>query len=142
MLTFRCLLSVCLVTWCSACVSSVSSTAFDLRMLSKYPRYPVGYNPDDRRRPNYQPLSDSRRSHSQTSTTDSQTSTSRVRTWNPPVGYDPQKRKLALSTPNSDKVLDTINFENEYDPDGRLKLCTGIWMGNKILEKRCVWLDK
>ena len=126
-------------------VISSSLRAFDIRMLSgSFSRYPVGYNPDNRTRPNYKPLPDLRTPDMWAGESACSPMLKKRPKWEPPVGYDPKRRKLAfvdLRTPKTDEVLETINFENMHDADGRLKLCTGIWMGNKILEKRCVWLD-
>ena len=108
------------------------ATAFDMSMLSA--RYPVGYDPDNRVRPNYMPLC-------QLPACERVNTLQAKPKWEPPVGYDPKKRKLALRAPITEQELETIHFENDYDTDTKLKLCTGIWMGNKILEKRCVWLD-
>ena len=107
------------------------ATAFDMSMLSA--RYPVGYDPDNRVRPNHMPPCMPACDLKPTSDLKAKPK------WKPPVGYDPKKRKLALRAPITGQELETIHFENDYDT--KLKLCTGIWMGNKILEKRCVWLD-
>ena len=37
--------------------------------------------------------------------------------------------------------LETVDWENDYDAEDKIRLCTGIWMGRKILHKRCVTLD-
>lgn len=108
-------------------------------------RYPVGYHPDRRTRPQYKsaPIED-----------DSFNPMLEPKPrWEPPVGYDPKNRDenqkksryvdlRSGSTPRTDQVLETIDFENFDQVDNRLKLCTGIWLGNKILEKKCVWLDR
>lgn len=117
------------------------ATAFDMSMLSA--RYPVGYDPDNRVRPNYMPLCElGNTAFKHMPLCEQHACGLKQRPkWEPPVGYDPRKRKLALRSPTTELELETIHFENDYDSDTKLKLCTGIWMGNKILEKRCVWLD-
>ena len=122
-----------LILWC-ALPSLIlgGALAFDMSMLSA--RYPVGYDPENRVRPNYMPLCEL------PACGRAETLKARPK-WEPPVGYNPKKRKLALRAPTTEQELETIHFENDYDSDTKLKLCTGIWMGNKILEKRCVWLD-
>ena len=107
-------------------------------------RYPVGYDPDNRTRPQaVQSLKRPQR-------TDSPNNMPLCMPvcelkpkpkWEPPIGYDPKNRKLHLRALVKDEVLETINFVNDYDADTKLKLCTGIWLGNKILQKKCVWLD-
>lgn len=144
MLTSHPMFWVCFVLCSVVCVSSTKMSAFNLGMLAESSRYPVGYNPDNRTRPNYKPLPDLRTPDMWAGESACSPMLQPRPKWEPPVGYDPKKRKLAfvdLRTPKTDEVLETINFENMHDADGRLKLCTGIWMGNKILEKRCVWLD-
>lgn len=74
--------------------------------------------------------------------------------WVPPEAYNPKRRRstgTAFQTPplqrtDEDKVvnsnLEHMDWENDYDADDKIRLCTGIWMGRKILHKRCVTLDQ
>ena len=142
------MLWLCFILSSITAILASNVRAFSLSMLSgPSPRYPVGYNPDNRTRPNYKPLPDLSTPEAwagESACSPMSQGRQPKRKWEPPVGYDPKTRKMAfveLRAPKTDEVLETINFENSYDTDARLKLCTGIWMGNKILEKRCVWLD-
>ena len=35
-----------------------------------------------------------------------------------------------------------MDWENDYDADDKIRLCTGIWMGRRTLDKRCVTLNQ
>jgi len=68
----------------------------------------------------------------------------------PPGGYNPSKRKLRMPLSRTDSSVEgedvgscteTIDFENADYNDNRTRLCTGIWMGRTILEKKCVCLN-
>jgi hypothetical protein len=105
-------------------------------------RYPIGYDPDNRTRPQWE------HAISDTNPTLLPPPKRDFERWQPPSAYNPRLRKKNLSkhrqqlkrTDRPD-YLETINFENMDDMDGKIKLCTGIWMGRKILQKRCVCLD-
>ena len=96
-------------------VISTHVRAFDLRMLSGFSsRYPVGYNPDNRTRPNYKTLPDLRTPDMWAGESACSPMLKPRPKWEPPVGYDPEKRKLAfvnLRTPKTDQVLETIHFQ-------------------------------
>ena len=78
--------------------------------------------------------------------------------WQPPTGYIPKqhKTKWHCNVPSADLAffekgtnsnlrggssLETVPWADEQTNDARIKLCTGIWMGKVILDKRCVYLD-
>ena len=118
-------------------------------------RYPVGYDPDNRARPaafpassillskpmyppasppDYLPLS---RGHGKASR------------WEPPAGYDPTRRPPLRRTDDltlddsqqCDKqtASDTCALPDcELDPT--IHICTGIWMGRTIIDRRCLKL--
>ena len=110
-------------------------------------RYPVGYNPDLRTRPNYYSTKaideNEGNNYIEKLETDNQNETLELRPrpiWKPPVGYDPKSRNIQ----NLKSGIDNLNFTNppvEISNDGRIMLCTGIWMGKSILQKHCVYLD-
>tara|TARA_B110001450_G_scaffold4596_1_gene4727 strand:- start:4566 stop:4859 length:294 start_codon:yes stop_codon:yes gene_type:complete len=74
--------------------------------------------------------------------------------WVPPEAYNPKRRRssgTAFQTPPlqrtdddrpGNSALEHVDWENDYDTDDKIRLCTGIWMGRKILHKRCVTLDQ
>ena len=120
------------------------------------PRYPVGYDPDDRTRPSLRcarqhcscPLLPRR--HDAPPTLDPEPQAP----WTPPVGYDPSARRSPpRATHGSALHLSSLYRKNEveeiaWDPsqrthdDGQTTLCTGIWMGKKILFKTCVDIQR
>ena len=107
-------------------------------------RYPVGYDPDNRARPpaafpassilrskpmyppalppDYLPLS---RSHGEPSR------------WEPPLGYDPARRRPPLR--RTDYAAKACPAP-ECDLDPSIHICTGIWMGRTIIDRRCLKL--
>lgn len=118
-------------------------------------RYPVGYNPDNRTRPNYG--GDCRQSCDDLQS-DQVCSPMKLKPkpirpgWVPPVGYNPAERKRKLRMPlsrtdsskenmDAPSSTETIDFENCDYNDNNTKLCTGIWMGRTILQKKCVCLN-
>jgi len=110
-------------------------------------RYPVGYNPDLRTRPNYYPsgLSDVNEESDCVEKVKNipQNETLELKprpVWKPPVGYDPKSRRLQNVKPGTEN-LDFTNPPVQISNDGRKMLCTGIWMGNTILKKQCVYLE-
>ena len=127
-------------------------------------RYPVGYNPDNRTRPNYYPaellLPDALampefldRCSQHTENTCAPMGLNERPKWVPPEAYNPKRRRstgTAFQTPPLQRTdednaknarLETVDWENDYDAEDKIRLCTGIWMGRKILHKRCVTLD-
>jgi len=116
-------------------------------------RYPVGYNPDNRTRPNYR--GDSCESRYDPFAPEEACSPMKLKpkplrpAWVPPEGYNPAKRKLRMPLSRTDlsegddvgSATETIDFENADYSDNKTRLCTGIWMGRRILEKKCVCLD-
>jgi len=131
-------------------------------------RYPIGYDPDNRTRPQWEHASVNHGSVDAHVDSNLELLPPPLRPhpahgygrWRPPRGYDPnhhsrrasrllkrRNRTNTLSTlrgglqPDYLDSLETINFDNADYTDNRLQLCTGIWMGRKILEKRCVCLD-
>ena len=110
-------------------------------------RYPVGYNPDLRTRPNYYSTKSLDRNEGNdyigNLENDNQNETLELKprpVWKPPVGYDPKSRKMQNFKAGTDN-LDFTNPPVEISNDGRIMLCTGIWMGKSILQKHCVYLD-
>ena len=117
-----------------ACAHTVSCLSFSM-LCNIFARYPVGYNPDNRTRPNYRPVPELRPYETECSPfelTHDKNDKKRGpdKKWQPPCGYDPKKRPKLAFLPQSN--------EADPDPDHTLKLCTGIWIGNKILEKKCI----
>ena len=117
-------------------------------------RYPVGYNPDNRTRPNYG--GDSCPSRNDQMEADHACSPMKLKpkplrpAWVPPEGYNPAKRKLRMPLTRTDSSVEgedvgsateTIDFENADYNDNKTRLCTGIWMGRTILQKKCVCLN-
>lgn len=110
-------------------------------------RYPVGYNPDLRTRPDYyssRAIDENKINNYITKIeNNNQNETLELKqrpVWKPPVGYDPKSRNMQ----NLKSGTDNLEFTNppvEISDDGRRMLCTGIWMGNTILQKNCVYLD-
>ena len=105
-------------------------------------RYPVGYNPDDRTRPVYFPSIELQPKPTWPPL--------RNTSWQPPEGYVPTKecknKHCAHRARNlrGGSTMETVPWADEHtdDPhDARIKLCTGMWMGKVILDKRCVYLD-
>ena len=101
-------------------------------------RYPVGYDPVNRSRPySNGPMSrlDVIRQR---------------RSWQPPRGYCPltRRKKMALREASfnpdlADKEdLEYVEWENESSLEDKESVCTGIWVGNRILYKTCVVLKK
>ena len=99
-------------------------------------RYPVGYDPDCRERPMYYPSPDVLLPRP------TRSDTKRTR-WEPPRGYVPRPRSTDVS--DNAPSVDRAPFINDDPPfdytDGRVRLCTGIWMGRVILHKHCVVLE-
>ena len=98
-------------------------------------RYPVGYDPTNRNRP-FCNQSLSRKQVLQ-----------QRRRWTPPVGYCPATRreKLNLRQAQPDNLIDNDNYiewDNHTYTDNNERVCTGIWVGNRILYKTCVVLKK
>lgn len=127
-------------------------------------RYPVGYNPDDRTRPvyfpsielqpkptwpplrntswqppeGYVPTQECKNKHcAHCDTCPDKTK------WQPPTGYVPPAYRRARNLRGGNN-METVPWADDHtdDPhDARIKLCTGMWMGKVILDKRCVYLD-
>ena len=136
-------------------------------------RYPIGYDPDNRTRPQWEfaNLESPETYHDSNlellpppirpNLADPPRPAHGYGRWNPPRGYDPKHRtklpsRLRRMPKHTDAFylrdvrpghaeLETIDFDNTDNSDNsmdhRISLCTGIWMGRKILEKRCVCLD-
>ena len=122
-----------------------------LTLASAYsaPRYPVGYDPDNRARPCLQPCPSPLPCPASTTP-----SPNRLRTpWKPPVGYDPRARPdppplhthgaaLHLSSLYRNHGVEDMAWDpaqaHVNDDEPGTTLCTGIWMGRKILFKTCV----
>ena len=161
--TFTVMLGLCFLARMTDTVST--APAFSAPRFPHGPRYPVGYNPDNRTRPNYYPaellLPDAPampefldRCSQHTENTCAPMGLNERPKWVPPEAYNPKRRRstgTAFQTPplqrtDEDKVvnsnLEHVNWENDYDADDKIRLCTGIWMGRKILHKRCVTLDQ
>ena len=105
-------------------------------------RYPVGYNPDDRTRPVYFPSIELQPKPTWPPL--------RNTSWQPPEGYVPtqecKNKHCAHRACNlrGGSSMETVPWADDHtdDPhDARIKLCTGMWMGKVILDKRCVYLD-
>ena len=101
-------------------------------------RYPVGYDPTNRNRP-FCNQSLSRKQVLQ-----------QRRSWQPPQGYCPLTRRktMALRKATFDpdladnEELEYKEWENESSLEDKESVCTGIWVGNRILYKTCVVLKK
>ena len=119
------------------------------------PRYPVSYDPDDTR-----PSLRTARQHCACPPLPHRRDAASMpelepRTpWTPPVGYDPSARRspprathgsaLHLSSLYRKHDVEEIAWDptQRNDGDGQTTLCTGIWMGKKILFKTCVDIQR
>ena len=134
-------------------------TAITAATAYSTPRYPVGYDPDDRTRPSLRtarqhcacPSLPTPLPHDAGPRPDAQP-------WKPPVGYDPLKRRspprathgsaLHLSSLYRKQGVEEIAWDptqrkhGDSDDGGKTTLCTGIWMGKKILFKTCVDIER
>ena len=158
--TFTVMLGLC----CLARMADTVSTALAFS-APRFPhglRYPVGYNPDNRTRPNYYPaellLPDAPAMpeflNRCSENTCAPMELKERPKWVPPEAYNPKRRRssgTAFQTPPlqrtdedrpGNSALEHVDWENDYDTDDKIRLCTGIWMGRKILHKRCVTLDQ
>ena len=173
---YKWLLTVMLAQCCLARVAEMgmadtvrTALAFSAPRFPYGLRYPVGYNPDNRTRPNYYPTellipdkSDTPEMPENFNRCSDNTCApmelkERPR-WVPPEAYNPKRRRSTgtafqtspLQRTDEDKAVNSnvytdpehVNWENDYDADDKIRLCTGIWMGRKILHKRCVTLDQ
>ena len=99
------------------CAIFTTASAFALM------RYPVGYNPDLRVRPNYYP-------------TQNTPDIDRTQKWTPPEGYVPRRSKI---NENIDSVLSTDKSSSENysyiddQMDSRKYIVQGIWVGRSII---------
>ena len=100
-------------------------------------RYQVGYDPARRGRPT-PPL---------------RKDVIRNKRWKPPAGYvpasrrdqhpnDPPLRRANPSAFRNSTSVEYIEWDNHSDKPGEVSLCSGIWMGNKILYRTCVVFSK
>ena len=100
-------------------------------------RYQIGYDPLNRGRP-VPPL---------------RKDVLRNRRWKPPTGYvpasrrdqhpnDPPLRRANPSAFRNSTSVEYIEWDNHSDKPGEVSLCSGIWMGNKILYRTCVVFSK
>lgn len=118
--------------------------------IAKTTRYPVGYDPDNRNRPDINKITQESQQNKceqctmplvyvsaqntakhprKCKTHFTQRSSSR---WVPPVGYDPRLRN---SKPNTHYCnFDAGHFKRD-DIDQTAQIWTGIWMGHAILDR-------
>ena len=108
-------------------------------------RYPVGYDPDNRARPPAAfPASSillSKPMYPPASPLDYLTrGEAKAARWSPPLGYDPAVRPPLRRTdfPNT---LPEACPAPDCDLDPSIHICTGIWMGRTIIDRRCLKLD-
>lgn len=157
--------TVMLALCCLARMANTGSMAlaFSAPRFPHNLRYPVGYNPDNRTRPNYHnypvelllpdsPAMPEFLDRCSENTCSPMELKARPK-WVPPEAYNPKRRRssgTAFQTPPLQRTdednaknarLETVDWENDYDAEDKIRLCTGIWMGRKILHKRCVTLD-
>ena len=110
-------------------------------------RYPVGYDPDHRERPRYFPSPDALLPRPEVRPTTLPTTRPTTRgearraRWEPPTGYVPRSQRAAPAGHGAERAA-FVNDEPPDYSDGRVRLCTGIWMGRVILHKHCVALDR
>ena len=161
---YQCTFTVILALCCLPQTANTASTALAFS-APRFPhglRYPVGYNPDNRTRPNYYPaellLPDAPAMpeflNRCSENTCAPMELKERPKWVPPEAYNPKRRRssgTAFQTPPlqrtdddrpGNSALEHVDWENDYDTDDKIRLCTGIWMGRKILHKRCVTLDQ
>jgi hypothetical protein len=117
-------------------------------------RYPIGYDPDNRSRPaNLFPASHilTPKTEHPPAWTPAWTRTrgeAKSARWAPPPAYDPRRRPPLRSTDTSVDLMmplvsDVDNSDSSVCPlpdcalDPRTHICTGIWMGRTIVERRC-----
>lgn len=131
----RCL-DVALAVAVASCAPRLTAGYSPARPTLAALRYPVGYDPDRRERPRYF-SADGLLPRPARATGTTRGEAKRAR-WEPPAGYVPRSQRAA---PAPDRAA----FVNDDPPDfadGRVRLCTGIWMGRVILHKHCVALDR
>ena len=151
----RPLLRVCLFVCLGCLVGAVPVDSYAIPpttpRTSTPGRYPVGYDPDNRSRPpNLFPAS-----HILTPKPEHPPAWTRTRgeaksaRWAPPPGYDPRRRPPLRRTDTSvDLMMPLVSdVDNTADSsvcplpecplDPRKHICTGIWMGRTIVERRC-----
>ena len=94
-------------------------------------RYPVGYNPDLRLRPNYYP--------------NTPLKPVKVRKkWTPPLGYDPESWRLRNTkddedlytnfTDNTDRERETYDDDDDINFKNGKYIVEGVWVGRAILK--------
>ena len=141
-----------------ACVSCLVSAVQTYTLPTTPPispvraRYPVGYDPDNRSRPQRQFPASSILKAKPVSTSSCTRTRGEAKTarWAPHIGYDPRRRPTLRRTDTSmDMALHNITQQPEarFDAsvcplpectlDPRTHLCMGIWMGRSIIERRC-----
>ena len=114
-------------------------------------RYPVGYDPDNRTRPpSVFPAADilaDKPVHPPAWTrTRGEAKADR---WTPPLGYDPRSRPplrrsdtaIDVLVPRGATVDQSVCPQPDCPLDPRKHICTGIWMGRSIIERRCQKLE-
>ena len=122
-------------------------------------RYPVGYDPDNRSRPaNMFQASDILNTKPPYPPTGTATRwEEKAKRWTPPVGYHPRRRPPLRRTDTTTDIMQQVKADmtmpQETVLDGsvcplpdcpldpRKHICTGIWMGKAIIERRCQKLE-
>lgn len=114
------------------CAMFATSLAFDPTPCPAKPyRYPVGYDPDNRKRPVTL--------HAPPVLRKTANETRRAVKWKPPVGYRPRTR--LPRTPDTNDTIETVPWALPNVTENKphtIDICSGMWMGDKILYKQCI----
>lgn len=120
-------------------------------------RYPVGYDPDRRARPYAFPAKHvllSKPAYPPSSPTHPTRGEAKALRWAAPVGYDPRRRPTLRRTDSMHSTGSTGSAAAPDPPradtdcpmpdcklDPTRHLCTGIWMGRAIIDRRCLKIE-
>lgn len=104
---------------CLKCAILTTASAFALM------RYPVGYNPDLRVRPNYYP-------------TQYSIDIDRIKKWTPPEGYVPRRSEISRKIDSVLSIDENPGSDDNYSyideqMDARKFIVQGIWVGRSII---------
>ena len=94
---------------------------------SPTPRYPIGYDPDNRSRPQYHPVELLYPSNPKPAK------------WHPPKGYDPLERRKQMKGNSEneqqvERLRQTLRELHPHASDEAISLYLGIWVGKAVLD--------
>lgn len=104
---------------------------------SPTPRYPIGYDPDNRSRPQYHPVELLYPSNPSNPTHSFHTPAK----WHPPKGYDPlERRKRAKENSENaqsvEKLRQTLQGLHPHASEEAISLYLGIWVGKAVIDTK------